>query len=418
MGDMLQENREDNLISSDKGPTLQYYSNGVIECLDSASFNSKWKIQIDSHAISAYTNQNTFNLIHPSTSLNNEDVYSVLLDQLHDSRFIVLENPKVSNSKTLLLPYPNEDNNNNNEDTIDNNNNNDIILNNILFNKQQCSGELCKYLGIHVPDNSAALIAMPIEIPLLVNASENTTPFVENSTIPTPSIAVDVSNTSNMHLLLYFSLLVSLMLLGLLLYKNIVAKASNPITNNNNNTVSLNSKSKKKKKTVKNKVNNNASETEQITTRNNVLVRGKLTIHLDKILGFGYVIKLYLMLICSIFRSCGTIVYEGYLDGRIVAVKRMLFEFYKLAQREIDLLIESDIHPNLISYYLKEEDSEFIYLALTYCPKTLAYSCEEDYNSLDQLQVLNILKGLVNGVHHLHSLNISISYLVKILIFI
>lgn len=53
---------------------------------------------------------------------------------------------------------------------------------------------------------------------------------------------------------------------------------------------------------------------------------GCLTVS-DTVLGYG---------------SHGTIVYKGLLEGRRVAVKRMLTEFHARADREIRLLIESD----------------------------------------------------------------------------
>ena len=42
------------------------------------------------------------------------------------------------------------------------------------------------------------------------------------------------------------------------------------------------------------------------------------------------------------YGSGGTVVYEGVLDGREVAVKRMLHQFYDLARKEIGALILSD----------------------------------------------------------------------------
>lgn len=53
---------------------------------------------------------------------------------------------------------------------------------------------------------------------------------------------------------------------------------------------------------------------------------GCLTVS-DKVLGYG---------------SHGTVVYRGLLEGRPVAVKRMLTDFHARADREISLLIESD----------------------------------------------------------------------------
>ena len=53
----------------------------------------------------------------------------------------------------------------------------------------------------------------------------------------------------------------------------------------------------------------------------------------DEILGYG---------------GQGTVVYKGKLDGRDVAVKRLLKAYQGGADREISLLIESDGHPNIV----------------------------------------------------------------------
>lgn len=95
--------------------------------------------------------------------------------------------------------------------------------------------------------------------------------------------------------------------------------------------VSVRTPTKAAKKKKKEKVKTEPED----TTR---LVRGKLTVFTDKILGYG---------------SCGTIVYEGQYEGRKVAVKRMLAAFYKIAQREVTALLESDTHNNIITYYAK-----------------------------------------------------------------
>ena len=70
--------------------------------------------------------------------------------------------------------------------------------------------------------------------------------------------------------------------------------------------------------------------------------------------------------------SAGTIVFEGVLDGRKVAVKRILRQFYELAQKEINALIASDEHPNVVRCFAMEEDGEFLYLALERCDSSLA----------------------------------------------
>jgi serine/threonine-protein kinase/endoribonuclease IRE1 len=84
---------------------------------------------------------------------------------------------------------------------------------------------------------------------------------------------------------------------------------------------------------------------------NEVLV-GCLTIRANKILGYG---------------SMGTIVYKGYLANRSVAVKRLLRAFNTVATKEVTALIASDNHPHVLQYFAKEEDGEFIYIALEKC---------------------------------------------------
>ncbi|KAJ7779575.1 hypothetical protein B0H14DRAFT_3894141 [Mycena olivaceomarginata] len=77
----------------------------------------------------------------------------------------------------------------------------------------------------------------------------------------------------------------------------------------------------------------------------------------DHVLGYG---------------SHGTVVYRGSLQGRAVAVKRLLQDFVTLASREVSILQESDDHPNVIRYYYQEAHSNFLYIALELCPATLA----------------------------------------------
>ena len=72
------------------------------------------------------------------------------------------------------------------------------------------------------------------------------------------------------------------------------------------------------------------------------------------------------------YGGCGTIVFEGALDGRPVAVKRLLLQFYELARKELATLIASDEHPNVVRCYALEEDADFVYVALERCASTLA----------------------------------------------
>lgn len=76
----------------------------------------------------------------------------------------------------------------------------------------------------------------------------------------------------------------------------------------------------------------------------------------DELLGYG---------------SHGTMVFRGTFDGRSVAVKRMLLEFYDLADNEIGLLQLHDTHPNVVRYFYKEDRGEFVLVVLELAKCTL-----------------------------------------------
>ena len=106
----------------------------------------------------------------------------------------------------------------------------------------------------------------------------------------------------------------------------------------------------------------------------------------------------------------GTVVLEGVLDGRRVAVKRLLKTYHASADREISLLIESDGHPNVVRYFLKELRGDFVYLALELCDVSLhdliGHMCGKVASSEREAATRNILHQIVQGVTHLHRLRI------------
>jgi len=130
----------------------------------------------------------------------------------------------------------------------------------------------------------------------------------------------------------------------------------------------------------------------------------------DEILGYG---------------GHGTVVYKGKLDGRLVAVKRMLKAYHASADREISLLIESDGHPNVVRYFLKEIRGDFVYLALELCDMNLQdlivslskYNMKQSIVRPQNQRVIvpsfgvdhalrKILLDIASGVKHIHSLRI------------
>ncbi|CAN8271260.1 unnamed protein product [Cochlearia groenlandica] len=69
--------------------------------------------------------------------------------------------------------------------------------------------------------------------------------------------------------------------------------------------------------------------------------------------------------------SNGTVVFEGVYEGRSVAVKRLVRSHHEIAFKEIQNLIASDQHSNIIRWYGVEYDRDFVYLSLERCTCSL-----------------------------------------------
>ncbi|KAG7445216.1 kinase-like protein, partial [Guyanagaster necrorhizus] len=111
------------------------------------------------------------------------------------------------------------------------------------------------------------------------------------------------------------------------------------------------------------------------------------------------------------FGSHGTVVFQGSLQGRAVAVKRLLQDFVTLASREVSILQESDDHPHVIRYYYQEAHANFLFIALELCPCSLADIIE--YPDRDQLRPIvqafepkKALRQITSGLRHLHALKL------------
>jgi serine/threonine-protein kinase/endoribonuclease IRE1 len=99
----------------------------------------------------------------------------------------------------------------------------------------------------------------------------------------------------------------------------------------------------------------------------------------------------------------------GSLQGRAVAVKRLLQDFVTLAHREVNLLKDADDHPNVIRYYYQEAHASFLYIALELCPASLADIIERP----DQFREIAVsfnpkraVRQITSGLRHLHALKI------------
>lgn len=126
------------------------------------------------------------------------------------------------------------------------------------------------------------------------------------------------------------------------------------------------------------------------------------------ILGF------YFLLIAG-FGSHGTVVFKGRFEGRDVAVKRLLVDFFDVAETEVNLLRDSDHHPNVIRYFMKEQTERFVFIALELSPASL-YDVIEQQNSskLEELKKSinpkQVLYQIMLGINHLHSLKMVHRY--------
>ncbi|KAF4532401.1 hypothetical protein B566_EDAN003853 [Ephemera danica] len=117
---------------------------------------------------------------------------------------------------------------------------------------------------------------------------------------------------------------------------------------------------------------------------------GKIELFPDQVLGRG----------CE-----GTFVFHGRFEGRPVAVKRLLPECFTVADREVDLLRESDEHPNVIRYFCTEKDRQFRYIALELCAATLEDYVQGRFGQ-EQIKEVDVLSQATSGLAHLHSLDI------------
>jgi len=132
---------------------------------------------------------------------------------------------------------------------------------------------------------------------------------------------------------------------------------------------------------------------------------GKIDVLLNQLLGRG---------------SLGTLVYKGRYDGHEIAVKRMLKEYYELAMHEVDLLLRSDDHPNVIRYFAKEEGPEFLYIGLELCVGTIVHVVDgpdaatgpipgEGGLTVDMVKSLDrkrLAHEMLSGLLHLHELQV------------
>ena len=87
----------------------------------------------------------------------------------------------------------------------------------------------------------------------------------------------------------------------------------------------------------------------------------------------------------------------------------MLSHLVVIVRRELEVLQQSDAHPNIVRYYYHTTDTNFQYIALELCPASLADVIERRDQFPDIIAVFRPKRALyqiTTGLRHLHSLRI------------
>lgn len=100
-------------------------------------------------------------------------------------------------------------------------------------------------------------------------------------------------------------------------------------------------------------------------------------------------------------------VYKGTFGFREVAVKKVDKSHTKLIATEIKLLQRSDQHPNIIRYFVSEEDDQHYFIALELCICTLREYVNQPAMKT-QIPIKSVIEQMLAGLGHLHTLSPSI----------
>ena len=104
--------------------------------------------------------------------------------------------------------------------------------------------------------------------------------------------------------------------------------------------------------------------------------------------------------------SYGTIVYRGKFGKREIAIKRVLKMVSRAVEREISVMLKIDRHPNILKYFAKEEDENFIYIGTELCECNLT-TFVRDQGLRHKMTNQTILLQTAEGLNYLHTLEIS-----------
>ena len=100
-----------------------------------------------------------------------------------------------------------------------------------------------------------------------------------------------------------------------------------------------------------------------------------------------------------------TRVYKGMFQRRPIAIKRVVRDLAKMVDREISIMLQTDRHPNILKYFAREENKDFIYIGTELCEGNLAKFIK-DQNLRQKMPTKSIFQQTAEGLRHLHQLSI------------
>ena len=103
--------------------------------------------------------------------------------------------------------------------------------------------------------------------------------------------------------------------------------------------------------------------------------------------------------------SHSTIVYKGDFGQRPIAIKKVSKATTNSVDQEISIMLKIDRHPNILRFFAKEEDENFIYIGMELCDYNLE-TFIKDQNLRKEMTNKTILQQTAEGLNHLHHLKI------------
>ena len=101
-----------------------------------------------------------------------------------------------------------------------------------------------------------------------------------------------------------------------------------------------------------------------------------------------------------------TIVYKGECGQRLIAIKKILATKLKLEKMELSLILQSDLHPNILRFYGFEHVDIWIYIGMELCECNLA-TFVQDKKWKQKMAAEMIFQQTAEGLNYLHQLSIS-----------